>query len=148
MNILTLNDFTITVNDSLDAANKTQQIPKQLFDSAYKFISFEVISLFTNVPLAKTIDIILKRVFSEKLVTTNLTKRTMKKLLKDACLKTAFTFNDKIYKQIDSVSMGSPLGLLLANVFMAELEKGIIQKLIDKKFIQFYIRYVDGCTIS
>ena len=148
MNLLTLNDFTITVNDSLDAANKTQQIPKQLFDSAYKFISFDVISLFTNVPLAKTIDIILKRVFSEKLVTTNLTKRTMKKLLKDACLKTAFTFNDKIYKQIDSVSMGSPLGLLLANVFMAELEKGIIQKLIDKKFIQFYIRYVDGCTIS
>ena len=31
----------------------------------------------------------------------------------------------------------------LANVFMTELEKDIIQKLIDKKFIKFYIRYVD-----
>ena len=71
-------------------------IPKELFDSGYKLVSFDVISLLTNIPLAKTIDIILKRVYCEKLVTTNLTKRTMKKLLKDACSKTAFTFNDKI----------------------------------------------------
>ena len=104
-------------------------------------------SLFTNVPLAKTIQLILKRVYSENLVTTNLTKRTIKKSLKDACSKTVFTFNDKIYKQIDGVSMGSPLGLLLANIFMTELEKDIIQKLIDKKFIKFYIRYVDDTLL-
>ena len=106
-----------------------------------------MISLFTNLPLAKTIDIILKRVYSEKLVTTNLTKRTMKKLLKDACSKIAFTFNDKIYKQIDSVSMGSPLGPLLPNVFMTELDKDIIQKLIDKNFIKFCIPYVDDTVL-
>ena len=63
----------------------------------------------------------------------------MEKLLKDACSKTAFTFKDKIYKQIDGVSMESPLGPLLANIFMTELEKDIIQKLIDKNFIKFYI---------
>ena len=57
-----------------DAANKIQKIPRYLFDSGYKFVSFDVISLFTNLPLAKTIDIILKRVYSENLVTTNLTK--------------------------------------------------------------------------
>ena len=59
----------------------------------------------------------------------------MKKLLKDACSKTAFTFNDKIYKQIDGVSMGSPLGPLIVNIFMTELEKDIIQELIDDNFI-------------
>ena len=59
----------------------------------------------------------------------------MKKLLKDACSKTAFTFNDKIYKQIDGVSMGSPLGPLIVNIFMTELEKDIIQELIDNNFI-------------
>ena len=47
-------------------------------------------------PLTKTIVIILENVYSEKLVTTNLTKRTMKNLLKDACSKTAFTINDQI----------------------------------------------------
>ena len=144
-NPFTLNDFT--VKDSFDAANKIQQIPKKLFDLGYKFVSFDVISLFTNVPLTKTIDKILKRVYSENLVTTNLTKQTMKKLLNDACSKTALTFNDKIYKQIDCVSMGSPLGPLLANIFMTELEKDIRQKLIDKKFIKFYIRYVDDTLL-
>ena len=59
----------------------------------------------------------------------------MKKLLKEACSKTAFTFNDKIYKQIDGVSMGSPLGPLIVNIFMTELEKDIIQELIDDNFI-------------
>ena len=59
----------------------------------------------------------------------------MKKLLKDVCSKTAFTFNDKIYKQIDGVSMGSPLGPLIVNIFMTELEKDIIQELIDNNFI-------------
>ena len=113
LNPLALNNFTVT--DSLDAANKIQQIPKELFDSGYKFVSFDVISLFTNVPLAKTIDIILKCVYSENLVTTNLTKRLIKKLLKDACSETAFTFNDKIYKQIDGAST-------------------VLLKLIDKKF--------------
>ena len=59
----------------------------------------------------------------------------MKKLLKDACSKTAFTFNDKIYKQIDGVSIGSPLGPFIVNMFMTELEKDIIQELIDNNFI-------------
>ena len=72
LNPLTLNDFI--VNDSFDASNKIQKIPKELFDSGYKFVSFDVISLFTNVPLARTIDIILKHAYSENLVTTNLTK--------------------------------------------------------------------------
>ena len=80
LNPLTLNDFT--VKDSFDAANKIQQIPKELFDSGNRFVSFDVISLFINVPSAKTIDIILKRLYSEKLFTTNLTKRKMKKILK------------------------------------------------------------------
>ena len=64
---LILNDFT--VKDSFDVANKIHQIPKKLFDSGYRFVSFDVISLFTNVPLAKTIDIIY-----EKLFIINLTK--------------------------------------------------------------------------
>ena len=44
-----------------------------------------------------------------------------------------------MYKQIDRVSLGSPLGTSLANVFMKELEKDVIQKLIDKTFIKFYV---------
>ena len=70
-----------------------------------------------------------------------------KKLLKNAYTKTAFTFSDKIYKQIEGVSLGSPLRMLLANVFMTELEKYIIQKLIDKTFSKFYVRQVDDTLL-
>ena len=45
-------------------------------------------------------------------------KSTFKKLIKDSCTKTAFSFNGKIYKQADVVSMGSSLGPVLANVIM------------------------------
>ena len=43
--------------------------------------------------------------------------------------------------------MGYPLRPLLANIFMIELEKDIIQKLIDRKFIKFYIRYIDDTIL-
>ena len=43
--------------------------------------------------------------------------------------------------------MGPPLGPLFANGFMTELEKDIIQSLFDKKFIKFYIQYVDNTLL-
>ena len=38
------------------------------------FVSFDVVSLFTYVPLKKTVDIILKRTYTGKEITTTLTK--------------------------------------------------------------------------
>ena len=43
--------------------------------------------------------------------------------------------------QIDGVMMGSPLGSLIANIFMCELETTTIPKMMDK--IQSWTRYVD-----
>ena len=37
-----------------------------------------------------------------------------------------FTFNEEIYKQMDSVTMGSPLSPVLADIFMVELENNIV----------------------
>ena len=105
----------------------------------YTFVSFDVESLFTNVPLKKTIEIILNRVYSEKEISTTLSKRSLKKLLLDACTKTAFSFNKKLYEQIDGVSMGSPLGPLMANVIMTEIEHVVVKDLFNKGFLKFYI---------
>jgi hypothetical protein len=38
-----------------------------------------------------------------------------------------FQFDSKLYRQVDGVAMGSPLGLLMANTFMCWIE----QKLVD-----------------
>ena len=51
LNPLTQNEFT--TKDSFEAATKVRNIPPELFDQGYSFVSFDVESLFTNVPLKK-----------------------------------------------------------------------------------------------
>ena len=55
-NPLTSTDYII--KDSFDAATRIKNIPLKLFDEGYKFTSFDAVSLFTKVPLQKTITII------------------------------------------------------------------------------------------
>ena len=62
-------------------------------------------------------------------------------------MKTAFSCNNKLYKQIDGVSMGSSLGPVLANIIMTELEKIVVSDLISSGLIKFYIRYVDATLL-
>ena len=143
---LTLNSFT--VKDSFDAATRIRNIDNKLINSeGYKFVSFDVTSLFTNVPLDYTVDIILKRIFTNNLLSTTLNKSTLKKLILDSCRKTIFLYNGKYFKQIDGVSMGSSLGPVLSNIIMTELELQIIQPLIDNGIIKFYCRYVDDTLV-
>ena len=104
-------------------------------------------SLFTNVPLNKTIKTILDRVYSQKLISTNLKKRTLKKLILDTCSKTAFMFDNTIYEQKDGVSMGASLGPVLANIIMTELENKVVDKLVQNGRIKFYARYVDDTLL-
>ena len=63
----------------------------------YVAISFDVVSLFTNVPLRDTIDIILKKVYDEQLIKTKITRKNLKKLLLVCTQRTPFTFNNKMY---------------------------------------------------
>ena len=64
------------------------------------------------------------------------------KTLFNLCTKEMhFSLNDRIYKQIDGVAMGSPLGPVLANVFMVELEKQVLPLLTNK--VSSWERYVD-----
>ena len=110
-------------------------------------VSFNVKSRYANVPLQKTVNIILDRVYKQKVITTNLKKRTLKKLIIDTCSKTAFSCNNVLYEQIDGVSMGACLGPVLANIIMTELEKVVVDKMIDNGLIKFYARYVDDTLL-
>ena len=86
-------------------------------------VSFDVVSLFTNVPLEETTNIIIKRMYDRNEINTNIAKQEMKELLY-LCTKNAhFTLNSKTYVQIGDVAMGFPLGFVLANIFMVELEQ-------------------------
>ena len=53
-------------------------IKKQKFPSNYKIISVHVISLIRNVPIDAIIDIILKRIYERKEISTSFTKQKLK----------------------------------------------------------------------
>ena len=53
---------------------------------------------------------------------TIFTKSEMKKLLTLCTKNLHFLFNNEIYIQIDGVAMGSPLGPVIAHIFMVDLK--------------------------
>ena len=53
-----------------------------------------------------------------------------------------FMHKNKLYQQIDGVSMGSPLGSTIANFFLANMENKILQNNADFH-PRLYLRYVD-----
>ena len=105
-------------------------------------VSFDVCSLYTNVPLDETIDLITDFVYSEESVKVPpFPKKWFKKLLKFAT-SGIFMYKDKLYRQVDGVAMGSPLGPSLANFFLGHLER---YKFFSNASLnpKLYIRYVD-----
>ena len=58
----------------------------------------------------------------------------MKELLLLCTKNVHFTFNSEIYQESDGVAMGSPLGLVIAGIFMVELEKSLISTLMEHMF--------------
>ena len=100
-----------------------ERIKKEHKPNDHLLVSFDVKLLFTNVPLDEMIAIILNRIYEKNEVATDITKSEMKELL-NLCTKSVhFAFHGNIYVQNDNVSMGSALGLVLANIFMVELER-------------------------
>ena len=107
----------------------------------FELISFDVKSLFTNVPLDFTIKVILDKIYKDKLIKTKLKKEEMKALLEICTKEMHFNFNDIIYRQNNGVCMGNPLGPVIANIFMVHMECSIIPTISD--MIPVWIRYVD-----
>ena len=104
-------------------------------------VSYDVTSLFTNIPLQETIDIAINLIFNPN-PNLNITKKELKKRFLFATSQTHFIFNRRFYNQIDGVAMESPLDPVLANIFMGFYEsKWLNEYNLNKP--KFYLRYVD-----
>jgi hypothetical protein len=116
LNPLTHNEFKLRYR--WRSITYSQHSLTLILTSCYRFVSFDVTSLFTNIPLRKTINIILDRIYKDKRIIATIRKRKLNKLLLDSCTKTPFSIYDQLYRQIDGISMGSPLGPTLADILM------------------------------
>ena len=101
--------------------------------------SLDVDSLFTNIPLEETIVIGANTLFEN---TEGLPKIEFKELLSVTTKESYCTFNGKLYKQVDGVAMGLPLGPTIANVFLVQFQKNWIENCPSDSKPYYYRWYV------
>ena len=134
-----------SVSSSSAFVEEIQKIKPQPSDV---IVSFDIKSLYTNVPLKEVVDDIAKTVYSDSKISnpfadSKITQNVFRNMLK-VCSESIFLYNETVYKQCDGVAMGSPLAPLLANWFVCKLENKILT---DPHHVAYrptiYKRYVD-----
>lgn len=97
-------------------------------------VSFDVAPLYTNIPINEATKII------KCIIDPNMAK------LVEMCLISAFfKFNEKLYKKTCGVAMGSPLSLVVANMFMKYFES---KALASGTFnLKLWKRFVDDTCV-
>ncbi|XP_072047107.1 uncharacterized protein [Amphiura filiformis] len=130
------------VKNSYDLAEELSGV---MIEENEQFISHDVVSLFTNVPIDECLDIIRERLEKDP----DLKKRTLLEvedimsLMKFVLTTTYFTFRGTIYKQKFGAAMGSPVSPLTANIFMEWLEQQAILTAPLECKPRVWKRYVD-----
>ena len=109
--------------------------------------SLDVESLFTNIPLSETIDIVTKKVFGRKRKVKGISRSDFRRLLEMSTEGTVFYYNGHYYRQKDGVAMGSPLGPALANAFLCHHEASWLDECPLSYAPIFFARYVDDIFV-
>ena len=139
---ITTNEYNI--KNSTELVQKLQKIKT---NENTAFTSFDITNMYTNIPIQETIEIITDKLKKQNESNEYITqiKNSLNKILN----QNYFKFNNKIYKQNSGLAMGSPLSSIIAEIFLQEIDKKIIN--IIKKYDNEgkWIRYVDnGLYIS
>ena len=125
-----------------DVFNFNKEIQERNDSYRTLMVSLDIESLFTNVPVVETVNIILNKLFpNDSVIYHGFNRNDFHTLLKLAVEDSFFTFDNKLFKQIDSMAMGSPLGPLFANIFLSHFESEWISNSPVKPIL--YRRYVD-----
>ena len=142
-------------NDATRAANYSEQKKRNVtlklcnlyFNTNNVFMaSFDISSLFTNVPIGETIDIVINRLFPSTQF-LGFSHIQFWKLLYFAVKNGHFLFNPHLCEQVDGVAMGFPLGPLFANTFLCCHEKIWLDNCLRDFKPLIYRCYVDDCFV-
>jgi hypothetical protein len=132
------------IKNSTDFAKKIHDTELNEND---KLVSFDVVSLFTRVPVTEAIEVISRRLLEDE----TLDERTVLPpgdicSLTNMCIKsTYFQFGESFYEQLDGAAMGSPLSPIVANIYMEELETMALNSTIQRP--RMWRRYVDDTFV-
>jgi hypothetical protein len=105
-------------------------------------VSFDVASLFPNVPLSPTLESITD-ILTEANVSTPAAEE-FTSLLRTCLFPNFCKFNNKIYQFQDGLPMGSPLSPLISEIFMNRLEREVFtSNCMLTQYVGYWHRYVD-----
>jgi len=102
-----------------------------------ELISFDVVSLYTNVPVLESINVCAELLFREDREKPPIDKETFVQLAKIASCDVIMSTHDGYYQQVDGLAMGSPPAPHLANGWLSQFDS-LIQG--DAKM---FSRYMD-----
>ena len=102
-------------------------------------VSYDVESLFTNISFKDTVDFLWEEIYVQKKLEPVWKQSVFKKLLYKLTTQCTFSATGKLPKQVDSVSMGGTLSVILSDCSMNKIERDIAWPLKPK----FYCRFVD-----
>ena len=123
-----INCSTQTIRDSL----KDLQL-----DENTEFVSFDVKSLYTNVPVSEAIQVCADLLYNGINPRPPVSKETFIKLAEISSCNVILSTHDGLYRQVDGLAMGSPPAPHLANGWMNQFDKTV------QGSSAVYFRYMD-----
>ena len=121
--IKVLQPFTTNEYTLKNSYEFKETIENMHFPTNVVIASFDITSLYTNVPIQETIEIAVNKVFDVGNGFRNMTKQIFKKLLLLCVNDNHFIFNCRNYRQFEGFAMGSPLSAPMANLFLCHHEE-------------------------
>ena len=110
-------------------------------------VSFDVISLFTSIPVNYALEIVKRKLgeSQEWQSATALSQDQVLDLLSFVLRNSYFSFQEVIYQQVFGCAMGSPVSAVIAELVMQEVE----QKALATSIVQprWWRRYVDDANV-
>ena len=127
------------LKNSSDLLNRLSNV---CLNPGEKFISFDAISLFTNVPLQPTVDFLARRLSTISHVFP-VGIECFLDLIKLCHRHNYFAFENRYFEQIFGLAMGNPLSPVLANLFLEHIEDELVSSFSGVRPV-VWLRYADG----
>ena len=130
-------DSEYTIKDTQYFAKLIKELPPLKEDE--EDVSYDIESLFTNIPINGTIDYILDQIYVQHKLKPICSKLIFKRWLIKFPTEVTFTFNSKFCKQTDDCTMDGPLSVTFSDIYMKKRERDVVRPFNTI----FYRRYVD-----
>ena len=112
-------------------------------------VSFDVESLFTNVPIEGALNAALQRLSADTSLParTSLSPSQVIDFLGFVLRATYFSYNGSFYEQQEGAAMGSPVSAVIANLYMEVFEEQALQSCDPQLRPRVWKRYVDDTFV-